>query len=78
MACTAAALAAASCAEAAACCPAPFARQDVLETHLAGEPGTPQEEVGAVHDDDRVLVPKRVALQVGRKHGAPGPLHAGK
>ena len=38
--------------------------QDVLETHLAGEPGTPQEEVGAVHEGDRVLVPKRVALQV--------------
>ena len=38
---------------------------DVLETHLSGEPGTPQEEVGAVHDDGRVLVPKRVALQVG-------------
>ena len=29
--------------------------QHVLETHLAGEPGTPQEEVGAVHDDERVL-----------------------
>jgi hypothetical protein len=38
--------------------------QDVLEIHLAGEPGTPQEEMGAVHDDGRVLVPKRVALQV--------------
>ena len=50
--------------------------QDVLETHLAGEPGTPQEELGAVHEDDRVLVPKRVALQVGAlrmcgpRHGA--------
>jgi hypothetical protein len=46
--------------------------QDVLETHLAGEPGTPQEEVGAVHDDGRVLVPKRVALQVGGGRGAGG------
>lgn len=48
--------------------------QDVLETHLAGEPGTPQEEVGAVHDDDRVLVPKRVALQVGRSCAGAGAL----
>lgn len=38
--------------------------QEVLDTHLAGEPGTPQEEMGAVHEDERVLVPKRVALQV--------------
>ena len=43
--------------------------QDVLETHLAGEPGTPQEEVGAVHEDDRVLAPKRVALQARRLLG---------
>lgn len=38
--------------------------QDVLELHLTAEPGTPVEELGAVHDDNRVLVPKRVALQV--------------
>lgn len=38
--------------------------QDVLETHLAGEPGTPQEDMGTMHEDDRVLVPKRVPLQV--------------
>ncbi|GAB4814343.1 hypothetical protein N2152v2_001389 [Parachlorella kessleri] len=37
--------------------------QDVLESHLSAEPGTPVEEVGSVHEDDRVLVPKRVALQ---------------
>lgn len=46
--------------------------QDVLETHLAGEPGTPSEEAGVVHEDDRVLVPKRVALQVWGC-GGPGP-----
>lgn len=40
--------------------------QDVLETHLAGEPGTPQEDMGAMHEDDRVLAPKRVPLQVRR------------
>ena len=40
---------------------------DVLETHLAGEPGTPQEEASAAHDDGRVLAPKRVALQVGAR-----------
>ncbi|KAL4443784.1 hypothetical protein ABPG75_011521 [Micractinium tetrahymenae] len=48
--------------------------QDVLETHLAGEPGTPKEEVGAVHEDDRVLVPKRVALQ-GVRFVAAGSFH---
>lgn len=49
-------------------CNVPFALcsvpQDVLESHLAADPGTPVEELGAVHDDNRVLVPKRVALQV--------------
>lgn len=39
--------------------------QEVLESHLAAEPGTPVEELGAVHEDNRVAVPKRVALQVG-------------
>ena len=38
--------------------------QDVLESHLAAEPGTPVEELGAVQEDNRVVVPKRVALQV--------------
>ncbi len=48
------------------CCSVP---QDVLESHLSAEPGTPVEELGAVHEDNRVLVPKRVALQVGAAAG---------
>ncbi|KAL6774573.1 hypothetical protein ACKKBG_A25530 [Auxenochlorella protothecoides x Auxenochlorella symbiontica] len=35
---------------------------DVLETHLAADPGTPVEELGEAHPDRDVLVPKRVAL----------------
>lgn len=42
--------------------------QDVLDA-LAGEPGTPQEEL-AVHDGSHVLVPKRVPLQVGAAAGS--------
>jgi ubiquitin-protein ligase E3 A len=48
--------------------------QDVLETHLAGEPGTPQEDMGTMHEDDRVLAPKRVPLQ-GVRFVAAGSLH---
>lgn len=48
---------------------------DVLEASLSGEPGTPLEELGSVRDEeDKVLVPKRIALQ-GVRFVAAGAYH---